>query len=168
MDEFTLLLQSDFKKCGFNFTVTANGDTITITRSSSDTDYIYGFYIIQGVYNEMKSDPFSKSYPFLTMPMAVEDIQLTGTPVAPTAGLGTNTTQVATTAYVQNEFIARRATATNPYLSPSNGTATWTITHTLGTADVIVQIQEVSDGRIVFSNNYNVDSSTVNFEFTTT
>ena len=34
----------------------------------------------------------------------IDSPTLTGTPTAPTAALGTNTTQVATTAYVQNEI----------------------------------------------------------------
>ena len=38
---------------------------------------------------------------------------LTGTPTAPTAALGTNTTQIATTAFVQNEIVADAVTSFN-------------------------------------------------------
>ena len=54
---------------------------------------------------------------------------LTGTPTAPTAGVGTNTTQIATMASLQAEFSAREYTSTE--LIITNG-GTVTLTHSLG------------------------------------
>lgn len=58
----------------------------------------------------------------------------TGTPTAPTAAVGTNTTQIATMAAVQGEFAAR--TYTSAELSFSYG-AQILVTHTLGVVSVV-------------------------------
>ena len=78
---------------------------------------------------------------------------LTGTPKAPTAAAGTNTTQIATTAFVQNAIAAYSITltATNPALTASSGICTWTISNTLNNADVICSVREVSTGEEVFA-----------------
>ena len=80
----------------------------------------------------------------------------TGTPKAPTAAAGTNTTQIATTAFVKTAIdnaasgTAKCQTFNNTALTPSNGKCTWTISHTLGTTNVICEIYEVSTGAKVF------------------
>lgn len=78
---------------------------------------------------------------------------LTGTPKAPTAAAGTNTTQIATTAFVQNAIAAYSITltATNPALTPSSGICTWTISNTLNNADVLCSVREVMSGEEVFA-----------------
>lgn len=78
---------------------------------------------------------------------------LTGTPKAPTAAAGTNTTQIATTAFVQTAIAANSITltATNPALTASSGVCTWTISNTLNNADVICSVREVSSGDEVFA-----------------
>jgi hypothetical protein len=45
--------------------------------------------------------------------VTLNNVSLTGTPTAPTASVGTNTTQIATTAFVQNEIIADTVTSFN-------------------------------------------------------
>lgn len=55
---------------------------------------------------------------------------LTGTPTAPTAGAGTNTTQVATTAYVRTEIVSERtttATLTDKTINLASNTLTGTV-----------------------------------------
>lgn len=80
---------------------------------------------------------------------------LTGIPTAPTAAEGTNTTQLATTAFVQNAITKATAGAlqkqgfNNPLLAPVDGVCTWTINHTLGTTDIICRVVEVSSGNEV-------------------
>lgn len=46
--------------------------------------------------------------------------------------------------------VVRKLTAVNETLTPSSGTCTWTITNTLGTADVEVTLKEVATNEIVF------------------
>ena len=78
---------------------------------------------------------------------------LTGTPKAPTASAGTNTTQIATTAFVQSAISANSITltASNPALTATNGLCTWTISNTLNNADVICSVREASSGEEVFT-----------------
>ena len=78
----------------------------------------------------------------------------TGTPTAPTATTGTNTTQVATTAFVQDAISNASLTlaANNTALTQSGGVCTWTITNTLNNADVICSVREVSSGEEVAVN----------------
>ena len=75
----------------------------------------------------------------------------TGTPTAPTAATGTNTTQVATTAFVQDAISNASLTlaVNNTALTQSGGVCTWTITNTLNNADVICSVREVSSGEEV-------------------
>ena len=72
----------------------------------------------------------------------------TGTPKAPTAATGTNTTQLATTAFVQQEIAAKTTVkiiiALNPALTVSNGKCEWTITHNLNSENLQIQIYETT------------------------
>lgn len=59
---------------------------------------------------------------------------LTGTPLAPTASAGTNTTQIATTAFVQTAV-----TSSQEYITVSNSTGNSTITPAVATRTAFVQ-----------------------------
>lgn len=78
----------------------------------------------------------------------------TGTPKAPTAAVGTNTTQIATTAFVQAAIAGASLTIAenNPALTASGGLCTWTITNTLNNADVVCSVREASTGEEVYCN----------------
>ena len=47
--------------------------------------------------------------------------------------------------------MAKKMTATNPALTASSGVCTWSITNSLGTADVVVNLYEVSTGDMVIA-----------------
>lgn len=81
---------------------------------------------------------------------------LTGTPTAPTAATGDNTTQIATTAFVKAQGYATIAGSVTKYVAvlPTNGTnTTITIpatTHLVGTSgDFIVQLKDLSTNQQV-------------------
>ncbi len=78
----------------------------------------------------------------------------TGTPKAPTAAVGTNTTQIATTAFVQAAIASASLTLAenNTALTSSGGICTWTISNTLNNADVICSVREVATGEEVYVN----------------
>ena len=57
-----------------------------------------------GSYNDLTDKPTIPEEPDLTAYAPLESPALTGTPIAPTAASGTNTSQVATTAFVQTEL----------------------------------------------------------------
>jgi len=51
---------------------------------------------------------------------------------------------------VRDAIKALKFTATNPSLSVSSGVCTWTVSNTIGSADVIASVREVSTGNEVF------------------
>lgn len=59
--------------------------------------------------------------------------------------------------------ITKKITATNPALTVSNGGVTWTITNTLGTADVEVSVRITSSGKMVIP-AWSATSSTITIE----
>jgi len=61
---------------------------------------------------------------------------LTGTPTAPSAAASTDSTQIATTAFVQDAIDART------YVTSVGGATSIAVTHNLGTKDVIVQLYD--------------------------
>ena len=81
---------------------------------------------------------------------------LTGTPIAPTASVDTNTTQIATTAYVVGQGYLKSATASSTYAPISSPTFSGTISSngtivklnadaTSGTEDVFFTVERGSD-----------------------
>jgi hypothetical protein len=79
-----------------------------------------------------------------------------GAATATTASPGDSSTKVATTAFVANAVSAsgtKKYTATNSSITPSSGTATWSIpatTHLIGNTPAIqIQMFQVSDGMMV-------------------
>ena len=93
-----------------------------------------------------------------------------GTPTAPTATTGTNTTQIATTAFVQDAVSTASLTlaSNNTALTQSGGVCTWTITNTLNNADVICSVREVSSGEEVGVNiTYTASTITIKINSST-
>lgn len=66
---------------------------------------------------------------------------------------GTNDTKLVTPLKLATHIsgMTKKMTATNPALTVSSGVCTWTITNSLGTADVIVNLYEVSTGDMVIA-----------------
>lgn len=54
-----------------------------------------------------------------------------------------------------------KITVENPQLTPSDGIATWTITNTLSTKDVLIRVIEISSGDTVSVNSNSTDSNIV-------
>ena len=94
---------------------------------------------------------------------------LTGTPVAPTAPVDTNTTQVATTAYVVGQGYLKSSIASSTYAPISNPTFTGTVSSngtiitlnadaTSGTEDVFFTVERGSDPDVSIRWNETGDS----------
>ena len=86
---------------------------------------------------------------------------LTGTPTAPSASAATDSTQIATTAFTQNAIDARTYAT-----SIGDGTNTsYTITHSLNTRDVIIQLYDASSYDTVFADvvRTNTTQATITF-----
>jgi len=147
-----------------NLTVTntitgsVSGNAGTVTNGVyTNGSYANPSWITSLAWSKISSTPTTLSGYGITDAAPLASPALTGTPTAPTATAGTNTTQIATTAFVTTAVAAvtglKKYTATNASITPSSGTATWSIpatTHLLGnTPGILVQMYEVSSGLLV-------------------
>lgn len=55
----------------------------------------------------------------------------------------------------------RKYSLDNPALTQSSGLCTWTVTHNLGTKDVVVGIEEISTGEVVYADVVKTSTSVV-------
>lgn len=81
------------------------------------------------------------------------DLTLSG---APSSDL-----HAATKKYVDDSITAIKYATNNTLLTPSSGAVTWTVTHNLGSTDVLVQVKEVSSKAVVEVDMVITDSNTV-------
>ena len=151
---------TNYKPTGSTYTGTASSTTETQTVAANDVYYYDGTNWILQV-NSQREVTFASitGQPSdntnlnnaLNLKADLASPTFSGTPTAPTATAGTNTTQIATTAFVQSAIANASLTLAlnNPALTQSGGVCTWTITNTLNNADVICSVREVSTGEEV-------------------
>ena len=105
---------------------------------------------------------------YITNIGVISSPSFTGTPLAPTASTGTNTTQIATTAFVQaavTNGVSRLSTKYAVTIGASTATA-YTVTHSLNSRDVNVTIREdASPYAIVYPDVEMTDANTVTVRF---
>lgn len=154
---------TNYKPSGNTYTGTASTTTQTGTVAANDVYYYDGTNWLLQV-NSQREISFASitGQPTdntnlanaLDLKANLASPSLTGTPTAPTATSGTNTTQIATTAFVQSAIASNSITlaVNNPALTQSGGACTWTISNTLNNADVICSVREVSSGEEVETN----------------
>ena len=91
-----------------------------------------------GSYNDLTDKPTIPGEPDLTAYAPLESPALTGTPIAPTAAFGTNTSQVATTAFVQRELTEVKKSVSDGKTAVANAiTAKGVSTATDATFDIM-------------------------------
>ena len=129
-----------------NFDGSAN---ITITATVADDSHSHIINNVDGLQTALDAKA----------PLASPS--LTGTPTAPSASASTDTTQIATTAFTQDAIDARSYA-----VSIGDGTNTsYTITHSLNTRDVIIQLYDASSYDTVFADvvRTNTTQATITF-----
>lgn len=134
-----------------------DGNAATVTNGVyTSGSYSNPTWITGLAWSKISSTPTTLSGYGITDAAPLSSPALTGTPTAPTATAGTNTTQIATTAFVQAAVSGtgtRKYSDVNAQIIPSSGTATWSIpasTHLLAaSAAYLVQMYEVSSGALV-------------------
>lgn len=151
---------TNYKPNGSSYTGTASSTTETETVAVNDVYYYDGTNWLLQI-NSQREVTFASitGQPTdntnlaaaLNLKANLASPAFTGTPTAPTASTGTNTTQVATTAFVQDAISNASLTlaVNNTALTQSGGVCTWTIINTLNNADVICSVREVSSGEEV-------------------
>ena len=180
-DVWFQIVQNQLRQYGYNFTATFSNGTLSLTRTEGNP-YISEIDFVKvtdsaniRVVTEVSPDSDDDYRGSIILEddsgeyIPIVDLQMLGEPTAPTAPASSNNTVVANTAFVKSAIqgFPKKEIYTNPALTVSDGKATWTITHTLGNSDCLIQVQQVADGRVVFVDSYNVNSTTIRIEFTT-
>lgn len=96
--------------------------------------------------------------------------ELTGTPTAPTAAAGTNTTQIATTAFVKSAISTASASYSfgkEETITGNGSTTAFAISHAFNTRDVIVQVYDLTDYKTVECDVTRTSTTQVTVEFNT-
>lgn len=170
---------TNYKPVGSSYTGTASTTVETNTVAVNDTYYYDGTnWVLQKnttaevTFASITGQPTDNTNlaSALNLKADLASPALTGTPTAPTATTGTNTTQIATTAFVQDAISNASLTlaANNTALTQSGGVCTWTITNTLNNADVICSVREVSTGEEVGVNiTYTASTITIKINSST-
>ena len=153
-----------------NKTISASSNTISdLTTSNFATGVINTSIGASPSDTVLLSEKAINTALSLKAPLASPD--LTGTPTAPTATAGTNTTQIATTAFVKTavdnavQDCVKCETYNNTALTPTDGVCTWTVTHTLGTTNVSCNVFEVSTGKKVIMSEAATSSTVYTLSF---
>lgn len=87
---------------------------------------------------------------------------LTGNPTAPTPAAGDNDTSIATTAFIQAALAAKRYATT---ITGDAAATEFTVTHNLGTTDVIIAVYDISADLEVIINKKRPTANTVRIDF---
>ena len=129
-------------------TTTISGDTLNIFDPTLNLYNIPEFVNSDVLYY----DKYSKQVTFGTAPSgsgggvsSLNNASLTGVPTAPTAGVGTSTTQIATTAFVNNTMVAN-ASSPNVKMTTITTVGTNTFTVPNGCVSLWIKIQGAGGG----------------------
>jgi hypothetical protein len=153
----------DGKQASLTFGI-ANDNAVEIDDTDvADNDYAR--FTANGLegrsFAEVKSDLSLNNVTNESKATMFASAALTGTPTAPSASAATDSTQIATTAFTQDAIDARTYA-----VSIGDGTNTsYTITHSLGTRDVIIQLYDASSYDTVFADvvRTNTTQATITF-----
>ena len=98
----------------------------------------------------------------------LDNAALTGVPTAPTAAAGTNTTQVATTAFVNNALSnGNFSFASGSTITGNGSTTSFVVNHAFDTRDVIVQVYDLATYDTVECDVVRTSTSAVTVSFAT-
>jgi hypothetical protein len=150
----TYVGQTSITTLGTIATGTWNATTIDVAKGGTGATTLTGYIKGNG------TSPFTTTS---TIPGSDVNGDITGNAanVNGTVAIANGGTGATTAANARaNLGATTKYSASNPELVPSSGLVTWTVTHNLGTSDVLVQIRDINSGAMV-ETSIVVTSSTV-------
>lgn len=158
----TYVGQTSITTLGTIATGTWNATTIGVAKGGTGTTSLTGYVIGNG------SSAFTAS---ATIPGADVNGNISGNAanVTGTVAILNGGTGATTAADARSNLGATtKYAASNPEIIPSGGIATWTITHNLGTTDVIVSLKDLSNNEMVEADVATTSSTVVTIKWNET
>jgi hypothetical protein len=151
----TYVGQTSITTLGTIGTGTWNGTTIGVANGGTGATTLTGFLVGNGTSAVTASATIAGSA--ISGDITGNAANVTGTVAIANGGTGATTAAGARTALGATTKFA----ASNPEIAPSSGTATWTITHNLGTTDVVVSLKDLTNDAMVEADVVTTSTSVV-------
>lgn len=151
----TYVGQSSITTLGTITTGTWNGTTIGVANGGTGATTLTGFLVGNGTSAITASATISGSD--ISGDITGNAANVTGTVAVANGGTGATTAANARA----NLGATTKYAASNPEIAPSSGIATWTITHNLGTTDVVVSLKDLSNDSMVEAEVVTTNTNTV-------
>lgn len=167
LEGFIRKLNILFEMSGLAYMASTNNSSLTITREDY-APYIFEFIIYKNEYGLINSHIENNIANYMTLPLPVKDIKLTGNATYTTAAKGTNNTNLATNAFVQTAVSDRALDSTVVHNSGNetvggnksfSGNTTLSGTNTI-TGNITSSGINTFSGTNTFSGNTNLSSAT--------
>ena len=147
--------QSTITTLGTITTGTWNGTTIGVANGGTGATTLTGYLVGNGTSAVTASATIAGSD--ISGDIAGNAANVTGTVAIANGGTGATTAAGARTAL----GATTKFSASNPEIAPSSGIATWTVTHNLGTTDVVVSLKDLSNDAMVEADVVTTSTSVV-------
>lgn len=147
--------QSSITTLGTITTGTWNGSTIAVANGGTGATTLTGFVVGNGTSAFTASATIAGTA--ITGDISGNAANVTGVVALANGGTGSTSAAAARTALGATTKYA----ASNPEIAPASGIATYTVTHNLGTSDVIVSFKDLSNNATVEADVVTTNSNTV-------
>jgi hypothetical protein len=147
--------QSSITTLGTITTGVWNGTTVAVANGGSGATTLTGYLIGNGTSAFTASATITGSD--ISGNISGNAGNVSGTVAIGNGGTGATSAAAARTALGATTKYA----ASNPELAPSSGIATWTITHNLGTTDVVISLKDLSSNETVEADMVTTNNNTV-------
>lgn len=147
--------QTSITTLGTITTGTWNGTTIGVANGGTGATSLTGYLVGNGTSAVTASSTIAGSD--ISGNISGNAANVTGTVAIGNGGTGATTAAAARTALGATTKYA----ASNSELAPSSGIVTWTVTHNLGTTDVVVSLKDLSNNEMVEADIATTNTNTV-------
>ena len=151
----TYVGQTSITTLGTIATGTWNGTTIAVANGGTGATSLTGYLVGNGTSAVTASSTIAGAD--VSGDITGNAANVNGTVAVANGGTGATTAATARA----NLGATTKFSASNPEIAPSSGIATWTVTHNLGTTDVVVSLKDLSNNSMVEADVVTTNTTTV-------